>query len=65
MVRHGARLFSALFFALLTVLITPNSFADTLLISGTIYTADDANPMVEAVVIKDAVSYTHLRAHET
>ena len=53
MVRHGARLFSALFFALLTVLITPNSFADTLLISGTIYTADDANTKVEAVVIKD------------
>ncbi len=53
MVRHGARLFSALFFALLTVLITPTSFADTLLISGTIYTADDANTKVEAVVIKD------------
>ena len=54
MVRHGARLFSALFFAMLTVLIiTPNSFADTLLISGTIYTADDANTKVEAVVIKD------------
>ena len=53
MVRHGARLFSTLFFALLTVLITPNSFADTLLISGTIYTADDANTKVEAVVIKD------------
>jgi predicted amidohydrolase YtcJ len=53
MVRHGARLFSALFFALLTVLITPNSFADTLLISGTIYTADDANTKVEAVVIED------------
>ena len=53
MVRHGAHLFSALFFALLTVLITPNSFADTLLISGTIYTADDANTKVEAVVIKD------------
>ena len=53
MVRHGAHLFSALFFALLTVLITPNSFADTLLISGTIYTADDANTKVEAVVIED------------
>ncbi len=53
MVRHGARLFSALFFALLTVLITPTSFADTLLISGTIYTADDANTKVEAVVIKN------------
>ena len=53
MVRHGARLFSALFFALLTVLITPNSFADTLLISGTIYTADGANTKVEAVVIED------------
>ena len=53
MVRHGARLFSTLFFALLSVLITPNSFADTLLISGTIYTADDANTKVEAVVIKD------------
>ena len=53
MVRHGARLFFALFFAVLTVLITPNSFADTLLISGTIYTADDANTKVEAVVIKD------------
>ena len=49
MVRYGARLF----FALLTVLITPNSFADTLLISGTIYTADDANTVVEAVVIKE------------
>ena len=53
MVKHSARLFLALFFALLTVLITPNSFADTLLISGTIYTADDANTKVEAVVIKD------------
>ncbi len=53
MVKHSARLFSAPFFALLTVLITPNSFADTLLISGTIYTADDANTKVEAVVIKD------------
>ena len=53
MVKHSARLFLALFFALSTVLITPNSFADTLLISGTIYTADDANTKVEAVVIKD------------
>ena len=53
MVRHGARLFFALFYALLTVLITPTSFADTLLVSGTIYTADDANTKVEAVVIKD------------
>lgn len=53
MVRHGARLFFALFFALLTVFITPAGFADTLLVSGTIYTADDANTQVEAVVIKD------------
>ena len=53
MVRHGARLFFSLFFALLTVFITPASFADTLLVSGTIYTADDANTQVEAVVIKD------------
>ena len=52
MVRDGVRLFSALFFALLTVLITPASFADTLLVSGTIYTADDANAVVEAVVIE-------------
>ena len=49
MVRHGARLFSAL----LTVLITTSSFADTLVVSGTIYTADDANTQVEAVVIED------------
>ena len=49
MVRHGARLF----FALLTVLITTSSFADTLVISGTIYTADDTNTQVEAVVIED------------
>ena len=49
MVRHGARLFSAL----LTVLITTSSFADTLLVSGTIYTADDTNTQVEAVVIED------------
>ena len=53
MVRHGARLFFALFFALLTVLIAPTSFADTLVVSGTIYTADDANTQVEAVVIED------------
>ena len=53
MVRHGARLFLALFFALLTVLITTSSFADTLVISGTIYTADDTNTQVEAVVIQD------------
>ena len=52
MVRHGARLFFSLFFALLTVFITPASFADTLLVSGTIYTADDANTQIEAVVIK-------------
>ena len=49
MVRHGAHFF----FALLTVFITPASFADTLLVSGTIYTADDANTEVEAVVVKD------------
>ena len=53
MVRHGARLFFALFFTLLTVFITPASFADTLLVSGTIYTADDANTVVEAVVIEE------------
>ena len=53
MVRHGARLFLALFFALLTVLITTSSFADTLVMSGTIYTADDTNTQVEAVVIED------------
>ena len=53
MVRDGVRLFSALFFALLAVLITPASFADTLLVSGTIYTADDANAVVEAVVIEE------------
>ena len=53
MVRDGVRLFSALFFALLTVLITPASFADTLLVSGTIYTADDTNAVVEAVVIEE------------
>ena len=49
MIRRGAHLF----FALLTVFITPTSFADTLLVSGTIYTADDANTEVEAVVIED------------
>ena len=53
MATHGARLFFALFFALLTVLITPTSFADTLVVSGTIYTADDTNTQVEAVVIED------------
>ena len=53
MVRHGARLFLALFFAPLTVLITTSSSADTLVVSGTIYTADDANTQVEAVVIED------------
>jgi len=53
MVRHGARLFFALFFTLLTLFITPASFADTLLVSGTIYTADDANTVVEAVVIEE------------
>ena len=53
MVRHGARLFLAPFFALLTVFITATSFADTLVVSGTIYTADDANTQVEAVVIED------------
>ena len=53
MVRHGARLFFAPFFALLTVFITATSFADTLVVSGTIYTADDANTQVEAVVIED------------
>ena len=31
----------------------PTSFADTLVVSGTIYTADDANTQVEAVVIED------------
>jgi len=49
MVRHGTRLL----FALLTVLTAPTSFADTLLVSGTIYTADDANSVVEAVVIEE------------
>ncbi|MEC7992253.1 MAG: amidohydrolase family protein, partial [Pseudomonadota bacterium] len=53
MVKHGARLFFAPFFALLTVFITATSFADTLVVSGTIYTADDANTQVEAVVIED------------
>ena len=49
MLKHGARFF----FALLASYITPASFADTLLVSGTIYTADDANTEVEAVVIED------------
>ena len=49
MVRHGARLF----FVMLTVLTARSSFADTLLVSGTIYTADDANSVVEAVVIEE------------
>ena len=53
MAKHGARLFFALFFTLLTVFITPASFADTLVVSGTIYTGDDANSKVEAVVIKE------------
>ena len=35
------------------MLITPTSFADTLVVSGTIYTADDTNTQVEAVVIED------------
>ena len=35
------------------MLTAPTSFADTLLVSGTIYTADDANSVVEAVVIED------------
>ena len=48
MVRHGAHIF----FVLLTVLTAPTSFANTLLVSGTIYTADDANSVVEAVVIE-------------
>ena len=49
MVRHGARLF----FVMLTVLTARTSSADTLLVSGTIYTADDANSVVEAVVIEE------------
>ena len=49
MVRQGARIF----FILLTVLFAPASLAASLLISGTIYTADDAHNVVEAVVIKD------------
>jgi predicted amidohydrolase YtcJ len=53
MVREGAHLFLALFFALLTVLINPTSFADTLVVSGIIYTADDTNTQVEAVVIEE------------
>jgi predicted amidohydrolase YtcJ len=53
MVRHGTRLSIALFFSVLTVLIAPTSFADMLVVSGTIYTADDTNTQVEAVVIED------------
>ena len=49
MVRQGARIF----FILLTVLFAPASLAASLLISGTIYTADDAHNVVEAVVIQD------------
>jgi predicted amidohydrolase YtcJ len=49
MVRQGVRIFSIL----LTALVTPTSLAASLLISGTIYTADDAHNVVEAVVIKD------------
>ena len=49
MVRQGVRIFSIL----LTALVTPTSLAASLLISGTIYTADDAQNVVEAVVIKD------------
>ena len=49
MVRQGVRIFSIL----LTALVTPASLAASLLISGTIYTADDAHNVVEAVVIKD------------
>lgn len=49
MVRQGARIF----FILLTVLFAPASLAASLLISGTIYTADDTHKVVEAVVIED------------
>ena len=49
MVRQGVRIFSIL----LTALVTPASLAASLLISGTIYTADDAQNVVEAVVMKD------------
>ena len=49
MVRQGVRIFSIL----LTALVTPTSLAASLLISGTIYTADVAHNVVEAVVIKD------------
>ena len=49
MVRQGVRIFSIL----LTALVTPTSLAASLLISGTIYTADDAQNVVEAVVMKD------------
>jgi hypothetical protein len=48
MVRQGVRIFSIL----LTALVTPTSLAASLLISGTIYTADDAHNVVEAVVIR-------------
>jgi predicted amidohydrolase YtcJ len=49
MVRQGVRIFSIL----LTALVAPASLAASLLISGTIYTADDVHNVVEAVVIKD------------
>ena len=49
MVRQGVRIFSIL----LTALVTPTSLAASLLISGTIYTADDTHKVVEAVVIED------------
>ncbi len=49
MVRQGARIF----FILLTVLFAPASLAASLLISGTIYTADDTHKVVEAVIIED------------
>lgn len=49
MVRQGAHIF----FILLTVLFAPASLAASLLISGTIYTADDTHKVVEAVVIED------------
>ena len=49
MVRQGVRIFSIL----LTALVTPTSLAASLLISGTIYTADDTHKEVEAVVIED------------
>ena len=49
MVRQGAHIF----FILLTGLFAPASLAASLLISGTIYTADDTHKVVEAVVIED------------